>query len=122
LAFSNTKTAAAHSISYPLTINYNIPHGIASSICLIPILKLNKQSIQDSLIQICENNKLTYYQLIEKIKKIPQGVISYSLSDWGITKNQLPMLVEKSFTNDRMDNNIVSITESEVFRILKSVL
>ena len=24
--------------------------------------------------------------------------------------------------NDRMDNNIVSITESEVFRILKSVL
>ncbi len=89
---------------------------------MIPILKLNKQSIQDSLIQICENNKLTYYQLLETIKMIPQGVISYSLSDWGIAENQLPMLVEKSFNKDRMDNNIVSITESEVFRILKSVL
>ena len=35
LAFSNTKTAAAHSISYPLTAYFNIPHGIASSFALI---------------------------------------------------------------------------------------
>ena len=28
LAFSNTATAAAHSMSYPLTIHYGIPHGI----------------------------------------------------------------------------------------------
>ena len=82
---------------------------------------INKQSIQDSLIQICENNKLTYYQLIETIKKIPQGVISYSLSDWGIAENQLPMLVEKSFTNDRMDNNIVSLSRNVVKNILKEI-
>ena len=35
-AISNTKTAAAHSISYPLTINFNIPHGIACSLPLLP--------------------------------------------------------------------------------------
>ena len=29
LAFSNTKTAICHSISYPLTMMYNIPHGEA---------------------------------------------------------------------------------------------
>lgn len=27
LAFSNTKTTACHSISYPLTMHYGIPHG-----------------------------------------------------------------------------------------------
>jgi len=31
LAFSNTQTALAHSISYPLTLRYGIPHGIACS-------------------------------------------------------------------------------------------
>ena len=43
LAFSNTKTAAAHSISYSLTIYYGIPHGIASSISLLPLLEINKK-------------------------------------------------------------------------------
>lgn len=31
LAFSNTKTALAHSISYPLTLRFGVPHGIACS-------------------------------------------------------------------------------------------
>ena len=29
LAFSNTKTAIAHNLSYPVTLNYGIQHGIA---------------------------------------------------------------------------------------------
>ena len=45
LAFSNTATAAAHSMSYPLTIHYGIPHGIASSISLIPLLEKNAEFI-----------------------------------------------------------------------------
>ena len=31
LAFSNTRTTACHSISYPLTMKYHIPHGVAVS-------------------------------------------------------------------------------------------
>ena len=49
LAFSNTTTAAAHSMSYPLTIHYGIPHGVASSISLIPLLKINKKPIEKTL-------------------------------------------------------------------------
>ena len=49
-AFTNTKTAAAHSISYPLTIHYKIPHGIASSMPLIPLLNINKDSIKNELL------------------------------------------------------------------------
>ena len=39
IAFSNTKTAAAHSISYPVTIRFGIPHGVASSISLVPFIR-----------------------------------------------------------------------------------
>lgn len=34
LAISQTRTAIAHSISYPLTSHYNVPHGIACSFTL----------------------------------------------------------------------------------------
>jgi alcohol dehydrogenase class IV len=39
LAFSNTKTALAHALSYQITSHYGISHGIASSFSLPAILK-----------------------------------------------------------------------------------
>lgn len=38
LAFSNTRTALAHNISYPITLAHNVPHGIACSFCLPEVL------------------------------------------------------------------------------------
>jgi alcohol dehydrogenase class IV len=34
LAFSNTKTAIAHSLSYPITLRHGVAHGIACSFTL----------------------------------------------------------------------------------------
>ena len=39
LAFSNTKTAIAHSISYPITLRHDVPHGIACSFTLPRIMR-----------------------------------------------------------------------------------
>ena len=121
LAFSNTKTAAAHSISYPLTIRYGIPHGIASSISLIPLLEINRDLIQDPLDKICILLNLTFSELIEEIKEIPLDVIPFSLSEWGIQECGLPELVNESFTKGRMDNNIVDLNEEDVKHILMNI-
>ena len=40
MAFSNTKTALAHSISYEMTLRYGVPHGIACSFTLPYVLGL----------------------------------------------------------------------------------
>jgi len=39
LAFSNTKTALAHSLSYPLTLQRGVPHGIACSFSLPQVMR-----------------------------------------------------------------------------------
>jgi phosphonate metabolism-associated iron-containing alcohol dehydrogenase len=39
LAFSNTKTAIAHSVSYPITLRHDVPHGIACSFTLPMIVR-----------------------------------------------------------------------------------
>lgn len=40
MAFSNTKTALAHSISYEMTLRYGLPHGLACSFTLPMVLGL----------------------------------------------------------------------------------
>jgi phosphonate metabolism-associated iron-containing alcohol dehydrogenase len=39
LAFSNTKTAVAHSLSYPITLKHGVQHGIACSFSLPMVLR-----------------------------------------------------------------------------------
>ena len=39
LAFSNTRTALAHSLSYPMTLQYGLPHGLACSFSLPMLLR-----------------------------------------------------------------------------------
>ena len=121
LAFSNTKTAAAHSISYPLTIHHGIPHGVASSISLIPLLEINAHSIQDSLDTIYEKNEISFEELISSIKKIPANHIKYNLRNWGVKKSQIGWTAKNSFRSDRVYNNIVDLTEEDVKRILNDI-
>jgi alcohol dehydrogenase class IV len=121
LAFSNTATAAAHSISYPLTLKYGIPHGVASSITLIPLLEKNQELIKSPLKKIYNKNDLDLKSLKEVIRNIPKDIISYSLVDWGVPKKDLPKITEASFTKGRMDNNIVDLTKHDVMEILKKV-
>ncbi len=121
LAFSNTTTAAAHSISYPLTLHYNIPHGIASSISLINLLEINSKFIEDSLDKIYYGTKLSYNKLVSKIKSIPKGIIPFSLEEWKVPRNHLHQLSKESFTKGRMDNNIVDLNIEDVFKILQNI-
>ena len=39
-AINSTRTSIAHAISYPLTLNYNVPHGLACSFTLSAIYEL----------------------------------------------------------------------------------
>jgi len=122
LAFSNTKTAAAHSISYPLTSYFNIPHGIASSLALLPLMKINGPSVEFEFNKIIETlNLRTIDDLMSLVKKIPQDILKYNLNDWGMKKNDIGFIVAKSFTKGRMENNIVDLKESHVKQILENI-
>lgn len=47
LAISQTRTAIAHSISYPLTSHYGVPHGLACSFTLPALLEANLQNLPE---------------------------------------------------------------------------
>ena len=121
LAFSQTTTAAAHSISYPLTIHFDIPHGVASSISLLALLEIYEKLIMDSLNIICNNLKQNINELKHSIKSIPENIIPFRLREWNVPKDQLRLIAKESFTKGRMENNIVDLDMNDVIDILNNI-
>ena len=81
----------------------------------------NNKFIKEPLDRICNNNELTYNELYQNIKSLPEKVIPYTLEEWGIPKSQLKKLASESFTKGRMENNIVDLSEKDVISILESI-
>lgn len=122
LAFSNTTTAAAHSISYPLTFSFDIPHGVACSMPIIPLLELNKEYMSENLEQLLDTLEIDYDELKKQIASLPGGVIDYRLRSWGIKADDFNEIVEKSFTKSRISNNIIDLSKDDVYNLLYDIL
>ena len=54
LAMGTTQTALAHSISYPFTANFGMPHGFACSFTLSEVARYNMEADAERLIPIAE--------------------------------------------------------------------
>lgn len=119
IAFSKTRTTACHSISYPLTMLHNVPHGLAVSLTLDSIAKINEGHFP---------NDKELFELFEEfggiknwIDFVCNGIVNMKLSAFGITSSDIPGIVENSFTTGRMNNNPVDLTKEQVTRILESI-
>ncbi len=100
LAFSNTQTALAHAISYPITMRFGIPHGLACSFS-IPLLL-------DSLPQCKAKDLLKPY--ISAIKDLfAQLDVSTNPKDYGLDS----VFIEEIFTslNARAKNGVFDIMQ-----------
>ena len=106
LAFSNTKTTACHSISYPLTMHCGIPHGAAVSMLLGPVFQLNAQALARPEPLLDALGVSSPEELAEKVC----GILRRSgqpatLKEWGAQREELPRLARLGMTKGRADNN-----------------
>ena len=123
LAFSNTQTTACHSISYPLTLLRGIDHGIAVSITLAPVLRLNEPALH-------EPRKLYAAYGVEDAAGVgavirdlyDQYEIPARLTAYGVTEEDIPGIIDGAYTKGRMDNNPVAISEAQLHDMLSSLL
>ena len=66
LAFSNTQTALAHALSYPLTMRFGTPHGLACSFSLPLLLEcLPKDSFAFEILSPFEKRLLWLFDTLE---------------------------------------------------------
>ena len=119
LAFSQTRTTACHSLSYPLTAQFGIEHGLAAAISLAQIAEINK-----ALVDISELEALfaPCGGIQGWVDSVCNGILILRLSAFGVTEADFDTIVENAFTGGRMDNNPMELSRDMVFEILKTIL
>ena len=119
LAFSNTRTAACHSISYPLTMLFGINHGFAVAITLFEVLKRNWEFIIEKDLFLDAWNVSDLEEVGNWFVDVSCGVLN--LNNFGVKKDEIPFIVELATTGGRMDNNPIIFTKKEIEDILNNV-
>lgn len=120
VAFSNTRTTACHSISYPLTMKFGVDHGFAAALTLSAVADINRSAVPqiDELLAVFSADG----GFRAWIDSVSRDIRPLRLSSFGIAEGDIDTLVEMSFTAGRMDNNPVDITREQVRAILVDAL
>lgn len=120
LAFSNTRTTACHSISYPLTTIFGVSHGQACAVTLSEMLLYNARDARERVNNITNIiGTKSLKATAQKIKDLMLSIgLKVKLSNLGLEKKDLSVILKKGFTPERMINNPRKVTRSAMKGIL----
>lgn len=133
MAFTSSNLGAVHALSNVLGIKYHMSHGRANAVMLPYVVDCNKIGNLKKYTAIAqamgENTKeLTPYQASEKLvanlfKLLEILNIPTKLSDYGVTKTDIPALVEGGMKLSRLFvPNPRNLTEADVKNIYTNAL
>ncbi len=114
LAFSNTKTALAHNISYGITLRHGTAHGIACSFCLPQVMEwaIGASPACDEALKRIFGPDLR--QGVQRLMKFLQGVgVGTNPSDHGVGRDEWDDLVERAIEGERGRNFIGRVTVTQ---------
>ena len=118
LSISITKTGICHSISYPLTSHYKIPHGIACMFSFIEVLLHNIKNDDGRFSRHFTNNN----SLVNTFENFFNRISFTKKINHLASKEELLLLKDKIFDPDRMNNNFKQLSKDEIVNIyLKSI-
>ncbi len=114
-AITSSGTTAVHALSYPLGGKYHIPHGVSNAMLLVPVMKFNEPVVRErfaavydcvmdggSGLNLAEKSSWLIGRLEEIVKNLD---IPSQLSEFGIGKQDLDVLVEAGMGVTRLLNN-----------------
>ena len=110
LAFSNTKTAIAHNISYPITINHGVQHGIACSFSLPIVLRSMEGVNQEAESRLQKIFNDTIDNSASKLESILRKLnVPLNLNELQINKNEWDQIIDDAFMGERGKNFLGNI-------------
>lgn len=122
IAFSQTRTTAAHAISFPLTNKYGIPHGIACALTLGKLIEFVYSENKEIMKEFLKFLKVEVNELKDWIEKsILEGGFSLKLRDYGVKKEDLDEIIKDSFKANIIKLTPGNFTEEVLEKILQSI-
>jgi len=122
-AISSAQTTAPHSISYPLTVFFDVPHGIAVSLTLTAFMRWNEKEVPNKLALISRAlDSDDVDGAVRRVEAIAKKIgLPRRLRELGLSKSDIEVILEHGFRPDRIRNNPRKVTMDEMKIILESV-
>lgn len=117
IAISQTRTAICHSISYPLTLHFSLPHGLACAFSMIEVLDFNSDLITGRISRI--NSFGGAVQVRKRISDILE-IYDFSkiIRTYVSSENDILDLLDEMFTTGRFENNIKECSKDHLEKII----
>jgi alcohol dehydrogenase class IV len=130
IAFSMTGTAAIHAISFILSEEWHVPHGVACAFSIEEVFNLNaaNEKVRDKLIKVAkslfegDDDQLIdlLFQRILTLKRKLGMPSSFKDLNIEMTKEKIKDLFNKSLDDPKMKNNIVDVDEDVLFDLINN--
>ncbi len=134
IALMNSGAGAAHALSYPLGVHFNVPHGLAGAVFLPQVIKLNVEMgclAYAPLYDLLEGAEQTLSE-VEKNMRFVKAVnelcqqlsIPTSLKPFGVSLKDIDSLLEETllWRKDAIEQNPVSFTKERIQMIWQSLV
>jgi phosphonate metabolism-associated iron-containing alcohol dehydrogenase len=123
LAFSQTLTAAVHTVSYPLTTRFGVAHGAACSILIPPFVMYNSEVMGKRLGRLLE---IADSDPADGFARAIEGLaadcgLPTRLGEIGVGEADLAVIIRESFSAN-IKNNPRELAPESLRGILQSVL
>jgi len=112
LAISQTRTAIAHSISYPLSIRFGLPHGLACGFTLPALIRRYLPSLEQG------REKIT----LKSVLDILDALQLQSEAAGYMSQKDLLLLLADMYDPDRADNYRMDLGRDDLREILQASL
>lgn len=133
MAFANAGVTAVHAFAYPIGAEFHIPHGVANSIMLAPVMEFNIIGNLKKFARLAEllgentdgmNIRQKAMTAVKALRTLAQDLqIPRQLSQFGIKESDLPTLADGVMKVTRLlANNPRELTRSDAEQIYRSVL
>jgi len=136
-AINIAQTTAAHSVSYPITSYFNVPHGHAVALTLPYFIEFNNdislENLQDNRGIDFIKDRMSELFIVLKVKTadkakdkiiniIKEIDLEIELSKLGIDRNNIDIIIENGFNIQRMKNNPKIITREDLRYLLRRII
>uniref|UniRef100_UPI0040479B62 phosphonoacetaldehyde reductase n=1 Tax=Polynucleobacter sp. TaxID=2029855 RepID=UPI0040479B62 len=112
LAISHTRTALSHSISYPITSHFGVPHGFACAFTLVAVLRLNLNAEDGRFSRLTKSlcGKEDPLSLLHLLQKVCQELeVASTVKKYIPSKESLFALKSEMYALGRFENNLMTV-------------
>jgi alcohol dehydrogenase len=125
LAFGNADVAAVHCLSETLGGRWNLPHGLANAVLLLPVLRYNLASCTDKMasldVALPPGSGKGAEGVLQAIEELVRDLGIPQFRDLGIPEDAYPWIAERAAQNGSNGSNAREMGAGEYLELLNGL-